>query len=239
MLYPTHKKYGQVYGFLAIPAVASFGMIPYIQLGDNVGKMLGDIIVVILYMIVAYRGALFGAEFPDIDSPGSIPARKHYLLKQTFRAFRVKHRGKFSHDFASIGILFGGIYIVVDKMFGNIMQYVLEQGVGNSELMPLIALLSSEGLVLSLLKIYILFTWIGAYSHLIADASTKEGVWFLWRFKIHVIPVWITRIKIGGNQPFRQIFNTGTGWEMFNRKAMTYVFLPLSIFICLALIIKM
>lgn len=65
MLYPTHKKYGQVYGFLAIPLAAGLGLIPVVNLSDSTGKILGDIIVVFLYMLVAYRGSLFGAEFPD------------------------------------------------------------------------------------------------------------------------------------------------------------------------------
>lgn len=173
-----------------------------------------------------------------LDSPGSIPARKHYFLQKLFKYGGVKHRGKFSHDFASLGLLFGGMYLFVDSMFGNLMSFILSRGLGNSELTPLFALLSSDGLVLGLLKVYILFTLIGSYSHLIADASTKQGVWLFWTFKIHVIPIWITKIRIGGEQPFSKIFNTGTGWEMFNRKAMTYVFLPLSILICLIFIVK-
>lgn len=109
------------------------------------------------------------------------------------------------------------------------MGMILKNGVGNSDVTPLIALLSGDGLLLSLAKTYVVFSLVGAYSHLIADASTKQGVWLLWSIKIHIVPVFITRIKIGGQEPFSDIFNTGTGWEMLNRNAMTYIFLPISI----------
>lgn len=231
MLYPTHKKYGQVYGLLAIPLAVSFGLIPEVNLGDSSSQIVGDAILAMIYMWVAYSAALFGAEFPDIDSPGSIPAQRHPILKMMFKYGGVKHRGKFSHDFTSLGLLFGGMYFLADGVIGGVMKTFLENGVGNSELAPVVAMMGPGGLILSLMKVYILFTLVGAYSHLIADASTKQGVWILWKFPIHIVPVFLTKIEIGGNRPFAKIFNTGTAWEMFNRKLMTYVGLPLGLVI--------
>lgn len=221
MLYPTHKRYGQVFGLASIPLAVHMGMIPSVNLQDDVGKVIGDFIVVMMYVMVAYRGALFGAEFPDIDSPGSIPARKHFIIQKWFRLFGVKHRGKFSHDFVSLGLLFLGIYFGLEYGMGALMQWLLDRGLGNSELTPLVALLTSEGLLLELMKVYVLFILVGAYSHLIADASTKEGVWFLWKIRIHIVPVFITRWRIGGWQPFKNAFRTGSSWEDFNWKLMT------------------
>lgn len=223
MLYPTHKRYGQAYAFLGIPVMILLGYFPKLDLSLGLGVAVGDAIVVFLYMFVAYKGSLFGAEFPDIDSPGSIPARKHYFLSKLFRFFKVKHRGKFSHDFASLGILFGGIYLFVDMGLGELANMFLVDGVGNSELTPLVALLSEEGLVLNLIKTYILFTLIGAYSHLIADATTKQGVWLFWTLKIKFIPERLIKMQIFGYQPFKYSFRTGSGWEDFNRYVMTVV----------------
>lgn len=238
MLYPTHHRYGQVYGFGGAAIGAGLGLLPVINLSQatSFSGLIGDIIIALLFVYVCYRGSVFGSEFPDIDSPGSIPARKHYLIQKIFKLFKVKHRGKFSHDFTSLLIVFGSIYLFLELVVGPGMKGLLALGVGNSELTPLIALLSSGGLLLRLFEVYIIFTLIGAYSHLIADASTKQGVWIFWSIKVHIVPVFITRIEIGGRKPFEQIFNTGTGWELLNRNAMTYVFLPVSIVCCLLMI---
>lgn len=229
MLYPTHQKYGQVYGLVGASVGATMGLIPSVDYGNGFGNMAGSLIMSVLYVAVCYKASIFGSEFPDIDSPGSIPARKHDLIQKLFKLFHVKHRGKFSHDFASLLIVFGSLYFILELLVGPSMSYILSQGVGNSEITPFIALLSSGGFLLSLAKTYVVFCLVGAYSHLIADASTKQGVWLFWSIKIHIVPVFITRIRIGDKTPFSTIFNTGTGWEMLNRNAMTYVFLPISI----------
>ena len=109
---------------------------------------------------------------------------------------------------------FGGLYLFLDFVVGPFMRSLLENGVGNAELTPLVALLSSGGLLLKLAKCYVVFSLIGAYSHLIADASTKQGVWLFWKIKIHIVPVFITKWEFGGKKPFERVFNTGTGWEM-------------------------
>lgn len=240
MLYPTHHRYGQVYGLVGASIGAGIGLLPVINFSQatTISGLLGEILVALMFVMACYRGSVFGAEFPDIDSPGSIPARKHFFLQKLFRFFKIKHRGKFSHDFTSLLIVFGSIYLLLDLFLGPSMKGLLALGVGDSNLTPLIALLSSGGLLLSLLKTYVVFVLVGAYSHLLADASTKQGVWLFWRFRIHIVPVFITKIEIGGNKPFAQIFNTGTGWEMFNRKLMGYIFLPLSIIACLVMLVS-
>lgn len=239
MLHPTHHRYGQVFGFGGAAVAATLGYIPTVDLTGNFAGATGSALVALLFILVCYHASVFGSEYPDIDSPGSIPARKHFFLQKMFKLFKVKHRGKYSHDFISLLLTFGSIYLFLSFVFGPIMHQLLLSGVGDKQLTPLVALLSSDlstgedGLLLQLLKCYALFALIGSYSHLIADASTKQGVWLLWSIKIHIVPVFITKIKIGGEEPFREIFNTGTGWEMLNRNALTYVALPLSILFCL------
>ena len=230
MLYPTHKKYGQVFGLSSIAVGASLGLLPVVNVSsmNSFSEVSSEIFVSFLFFYVCYLGALFGAEFPDIDSPGSIPARKHYFIRRLFKLFQVKHRGVFSHDFISLLIMFGGIYLFLDFIVGPFMRSLLENGVGNAELTPLVALLSSGGLLLKLAKCYVVFSLIGAYSHLIADASTKQGVWLFWKIKIHIVPVFITNWSFGGKKPFAQVFNTGTGWEILNRNLYTYILLPIS-----------
>lgn len=74
--------------------------------------------------MIGMMGALFGSRFPDIDSPSSIPARRHPIIQKIFVAFGVKHRGKFSHDFASIGIFFGVIYFIIKNLGNKFIQLV-------------------------------------------------------------------------------------------------------------------
>lgn len=124
MLYPTHKKYGILWGLLMIPVTVAIGLIPVI----TVGMRVGDINLIILTVYMGMRGALFGAEFPDIDSPGSIPARRHPYLRKIFAFFKVKHRGKFSHDYVSIGVLFLLAYILVDKGGVRLMNVIADGG---------------------------------------------------------------------------------------------------------------
>lgn len=55
----------------------------------------------ILCTLLCISGGLFGAEFPDIDSPSSIPRRHHPIIGILFTTFGVQHRGKFSHSILS------------------------------------------------------------------------------------------------------------------------------------------
>lgn len=103
MLYPTHRRLGIQFGEgLAVIAISSglfsalsFKSLPLILLG----------------MGLAISGSLFGAEYPDIDSPKSIPAQRHPIWRMIFQFFHVHHRGKFSHSILSQTLLWGIIWI--------------------------------------------------------------------------------------------------------------------------------
>lgn len=103
MLYPTHRRLGIQFGEgLAVVAISSglfsalsFKSLPLILLGIG----------------LAVSGSLFGAEYPDIDSPRSIPAQRHPIWRMIFQFFHVHHRGKFSHSILSQTLFWGIIWI--------------------------------------------------------------------------------------------------------------------------------
>lgn len=242
MLYPTHKKYGILWGLLMIPFSVIIGLIPVITMEMRNGDML----LIILACYMGMRGALFGARFPDIDSPGSIPARRHPHLRRVFAFFKIKHRGKFSHDYATIGVLFFLLYKLVDAGGVRLLTAVAKDGsmlsvvvyvgslifvymagldivsffqwvagllknkrmwailerrrfpiaginviwlmivfissgkVNIGELLtgtiPLATSMFAATMIVISFKVYALFAWAGAYSHLFADMTTKSGV---------------------------------------------------------------
>lgn len=120
MLYPTHKRFGILWGLLFFPIGIFIGMIPIMSI-EATGN---EVFMVLICCYFGMRGALFGAEFPDIDSHTSIPRKKHPLIGKIFDACGVKHRGKYSHDFFSIGLTFGIIYFIVTMVGDNFITSV-------------------------------------------------------------------------------------------------------------------
>lgn len=119
MLYKTHQRYGLFSGIIGIPLLVSLGMIPII----TKDMRFTDAVMVMFMVVYAILYALFGSEFPDCDSyggkmengemkKGSIPSQKHPLISKIFRLCGVKHRGKFSHDYASILGFFSLLYFL-------------------------------------------------------------------------------------------------------------------------------
>lgn len=204
MLYDTHKRYGQVAGITMLPVAASLGVLE-LDLGmvSGVESSAMNIIALLFYGVIALFASMFGAEFPDLDSPGSKPAQKHKILAFLFKSFGVKHRGKFSHDFISQTILWGAIY--AGLMFIEV-SFVTT---------------SVELFVLSIVKVYIFFTYVGVLSHLIADAMTVDGVWLFWIFKVRFMPIFIRKFNLFGWKPFKTWFTTGSAWNDINYKFMT------------------
>lgn len=214
MLYDTHKRYGQVAGILAVPVVVESGLVNYKDvLVDNfVGfdATIVSYVVMALMLVIAYKASLFGAEFPDLDSPTSTPSKKHRILPMVFKMFGVKHRGKFSHDFVVQTIFWAMMYIGLVYVGSNFVESSLTMfGV-------------------ELVKVFVVFTWVGVMSHLIADAMTKDGVWFAGLFKIRFMPVFICKIGLGNWKPFKHAFTTASAWNDMNYKFMT-VMIPLAV----------
>lgn len=146
MLYRTHKRYGILSGILTIPLMVTMGMVPVIS---RETMNLTTILNVALAIYIGLRGASFGSEFCDCDSyggvqhdkkgnpivddfgnvkvsKGSIPTQKHPLISKTFKAFGVKHRGKFSHDLFFQGVFWGIIYLIVYWVGKGLVSYALE-----------------------------------------------------------------------------------------------------------------
>lgn len=67
MLYPTHRRYGQVFGLGGAALGAGIGILPVINFSsaDSLNGLLSEVIVALMFVVICYRGSVFGAEFPD------------------------------------------------------------------------------------------------------------------------------------------------------------------------------
>lgn len=293
MLYPTHKRYGILFGFLTFPVGVAIGLVP--TLTETMRA--SDLTLVVMCCYMAMRGALFGARFPDIDTPNSRPAKKHPIIRKIFAFFHLKHRGKFSHDLATqtafwgiilffvshisdrwlnslvgasnlwlsvtaltalcfvwfvsldivdvlkwgadlvksqkywailnrnrfkIGACIGGILTVLLMISGvfDVSDALLFQT-------SLSSALKSATILISSFKVYILFTWAGVYSHLIADMVTKSGISI---FGIPIAPakvvLQVRKIPVIGVLLVPTDFRTGSKWEDMHRYGATILCIP-------------
>lgn len=222
MLYKTHQRFGQMFGLIGLILSFAMSVIPTMSLTYTMSMN----IYVMIIVYVAYRSALFGSEFPDIDSPGSVPARHWVIIRRVFKVFNIKHRGKFSHDFIFLGLFFLLMYLVGDYLLGigneNTvttmvamigLSYFISKDIANELVFKFVKnrkrrgrvsfiigffltivilmvigvlgympsggsgqLIKSTSFVGSIYRVFIIFTLIGAYSHLFADLLTNEGV---------------------------------------------------------------
>lgn len=302
MLYPTHKRMGILWGLLAIPLGVILGLVPVVSIG-----MTGiELFMVVMTSYLGMRGALFGARYPDIDSHTSRPRKMHPFIGRIFDVFGVKHRGKYSHDFFSIGLTFGIIYffvaIVGDRFIQGVAtgSYLLEvlaylsfvvfiwvmamtavdfvlwianvkkdkrmwAMVNNKRIaygvmiaIPMFILLWVSGiyspfdligtgdkkralmnamLVVTSFKVYIVFTLVGAYSHLFADMLTKSGVSI---FFIKISPMGLVakvrKIPVIGKVIVPLDPKTGGKWESLVRFIVTVLCVPASVIASLVLL---
>lgn len=163
MLYPTHQRFGILWGLLSFPLGVTVGTVPVIAMGMPAN----DLFMLIVCLYIGMRGALFGAEFPDIDSKSSIPRKKHPLIGRIFDATGVKHRGKYSHDFLSIGLTFGIMYILV-AVVGD--HFINEVATGNT----IAGVIAYAGLLI--------FVWVLAMNSIdfvlwIANTMNNKKMW--------------------------------------------------------------
>lgn len=91
MLYPTHKRFGIMFGFGFAIIFLSLGL--YSHFTNTHGILLFGSLLISIY------GAQFGAEFPDIDKNGTLPTKHHPIIRVFFEVFHAQHRGKFSHSY--------------------------------------------------------------------------------------------------------------------------------------------
>lgn len=305
MLYPTHRRFGILWGLIAIPIGVVLGLIPIM----SVDMSASDMFMVILCGFIGMRGAMFGAEFPDIDSPSSIPRKKHKMIGRIFDLCGVKHRGKYSHDFFSIGLTFGLIYFITNIVGERWIHSIVE---GNQFLgslaylsmlvfvwviantlvdfilwianltknkrmwaivnkrrlqynmlftVPVVLVLSFMGVfnfgnvignvnvgqsvasamvLITSFKIFIVFTLVGAYSHLFADMLTKSGVsiFFIRMTPMGVISK-VRKIPVFGKILVPLEPRTGGKWENLVRHVVTGLCIPASIIAVMVITGKM
>lgn len=119
MLYPTHKRFGLMFGFglgIIMLSINSYGLFAHTH-----GFSL------FCALLIAILGATFGAEFPDIDKNGTIPTKHHPILRVFFEIFHCEHRGKFSHSYLTQTLFWGGVLlasILFMKIFPPLTVYV-------------------------------------------------------------------------------------------------------------------
>lgn len=292
MLYKTHQKYGKLSGLVAIPVGVAVGVIPTISLGMR----FSDAVTVGMILIVAMLSASFGSEFPDCDSPGSIPARKHPFIASTMRMFGIKHRGKFTHDYFSLALFFGAIFagtyfstkhMVQMVASGNHLATVISQGLlflilynlgdemvskykfivlkgrlsKGKELLyrvltilaltviltvsgfinPLSLFSSSEVigttiLTATMLRIFVVFSWVGAYSHLFADMLTNEGVSiFGLRLAPAKVVLKLKKIPLIGPFLLQTDLKTGSAYEDFCSLTVSILTIPVVVLVFISI----
>lgn len=167
MMYKTHIKIGQSSYILAIPALASIGVMPNLD-PENLAV---SALALGVTAVVGFHGASFGSGYPDIDHPTSIPARKSPILAKIFQKFGVKHRGRYSHSVDMITLTFLLLMIGANFLMQG-LSGILPETIG--------AYLIGTGILAMIVRTWVVATYIGALSHLIADSLTKQGVRILF-----------------------------------------------------------
>ena len=164
MMYKTHVKVGQTLYMLSLPLMSQAGLMPSIAQGE-LSTMTTSAITLGVSAVVGFHGATWGSGFPDIDHPTSTPAKRNPVLSSIFKAFKVKHRGRYSHSVDMVTLTFVAVMILVRALMGNIGG--IAETFGN------------------IASVWLLAAYIGAIAHLFADSLTKQGVRVLF-FMPHV-----------------------------------------------------
>lgn len=278
MLYKTHKKFGYLFGLIGLLVSFLTGFLISI---NNVSGIYNKIMV-FLMTYIALRGAVFGAGFPDIDSPNSVPARHYPFLRKIFKIFNIKHRGKISHDVLSITIIFALTYLFFSfilkialehylltqilsfyvcyilardalnvlvfkivprkqrkrlirllKPLGAIILYILFTVSGFISLNQGVSgLVQTNNFIAPLLKLWIIFGYIGSISHLFADMLTNEGIWFcgIKLAPAQVILV-VRKIPIIGKYLISNEMKTGSSYEKMWSTIVSLLIIPFGLLV--------
>ncbi len=221
MMYKTHVQVSKVFYAMSVPIAVQAGLLP--EVVNNFDKGIigtisaGAIFIASLY--AGYKGAIFGAGYPDLDCAGSSPDRKYPLLGKIMRMFGVTHRGKYSHSFDSLTLTFLLALLIVKFGMNGLVAGEVENSI-------MTLALADGGIINNLIQVWIVGAWVGAISHLFADASTKSGIrifFFMDNFRI---------------VPNHKFFRTGADslWEKFFRLTFRVV-TPLSVIASIYIII--
>lgn len=158
MLFPTHKRAGIAFGAASSLAIIGAGI--YANQMSDKDLVLNTAVCTLLII----KGGMFGAEFPDCDSPRSLPTQHYPWINYIFRLCHVNHRGKFSHSILSATLFWSALAVLMSSLVmigskdGNLVLLVqmfivlqlatiikeillLLDGLFNSKVMQLIGLL--------------------------------------------------------------------------------------------------
>ncbi|HEO2443529.1 MULTISPECIES: metal-dependent hydrolase [Bacillus amyloliquefaciens group] len=242
MMYPTHKKLGYAFGLAGIPIVSAISTSEFAQ-NNNLLPAFGidtlelsnpfSIIYYALIVCTALWASLYGAGFPDIDSPGSIPANANIInkgLSYIYRITGVHHRGKFSHGVDSLTIVFLITYCFITFLIPTAMTGLLTDDSLSNNMYLFMLNFGKGGAFISLAQIFVIFSWIGAMSHMFGDMSTREGVYLSGvaaliannRTKVKIVPTFIIK-PFGNFVDTSQWFSTDSNWEISFRQAVNIV----------------
>lgn len=219
MMYNTHEQVAKAFYAASIPIGVTAGILPDMVTNFDKG-ITGTVIaagIFITSLYVGYKGAIFGAGYPDLDCEGSIPDKRYPIIGKIMRGLGATHRGKYSHSLDSLTLTWLIALLIVKYGIGYFGMKGVEP--------EIVALLGDGSIVNNLLQIWVLSAWVGCVSHLFADASTKSGIrifFFMDSFRL---------------VPNHKFFKTGKDslWESIFRKVF-YVVTPLSLIISLYII---
>lgn len=207
-MYKTHIEVGKNFYLLSLPVLIKIGVYPNIAELVRGGASTGDVLLSGLTLgaslYVGYKGAMFGAGFPDLDLKGTTPDRKHPIVGKIMRGCGATHRGKFSHSWDSQTIFWFIMYML--SMYGL-------NHISTSYNMPnwLSGALSINGFLNTIIRVWVINAYVGVLSHLFADIPTGGGIRIFGFMK---------PIKMKS-----RFFRTGedSKWEMFYRKMSIYL----------------
>lgn len=283
MLYKTHKKFGYLFGWTGLLIAFLTGSILTMT---SVSSIM-DKLFVFIVSYTAIRAAVFGACFPDIDSKGSVPARHYPFLRRLFSSFNIKHRGKVSHDYFSIFLIFTGYYMVISILVSKattipilakgltvFLFYILARDIVNHTFFYLyknakkrrsmirigkpivtvilimvftvlgyvnmgdrtVDIVRTLNFVGPLLKVWIVFGWVGATSHLFADMLTNEGVWFFGkRLAPAQVVLVVRKLPIIGKALLKSEMKTGSEYEDAWSVVVSVLIIPIGLLAVIAM----
>jgi len=230
MLYETHKLVGENAFWLSLPLMFSTGVVVNpIEVYQNTGNFSSTVVATGLAaasLAVGYKACSeLGAGYPDLDKSNTTPSNDHPILGRFIRSFGTVHRGKYSHSFDTITMTFILFALLMCKVFpiivDNNLMGALDFLGGAGQL--IMGQFLEDGILNSLILSTIMFTMVGAWSHLFADLGGGIRLFF-----------WQKHIFIAKGDFFRT--GNDKGGEIILRK-LSKVFVPVSIAFSIGMII--
>lgn len=221
MTYKTHARMGNVFYGLTVLVCSWFGLVYTLPELSKMGlDMVKFAFLTALALFLAYQGNRIGAEFPDYDQKGSIPARRSVFTRFQHKFvtgfLRQGHRAPITHSldgflYATLirYFIYMGLYSVIIKLLTVYAKLSLSK-----EVITTITVWYGAIVVSHLIGFIF-----GCLSHWFADMLTQDGVYILSfvPIKFNIVP---DNFGIFSWRPFRGKFVTGKKWEKSVYKAL-------------------